>query len=145
MRPKFKIATLAAAMVATLSVVPLSPANAQPASVAADDCTPPPHPYNGDGGGNMKGTYNLKVAPYASCANVRSLAQGTHVYYLCWLVNTRGNVWEYVRVQGTTTYGWMSWDNITDTWDNDVPGTAYEEANCAYGFSGAIAKSVPQD
>jgi hypothetical protein len=144
MRPKIKIATMAGAMVAALSVVPLSPASAQPVSVAADDCTPPPHPYNGDGGGNMKGTYNLKVAPYASCANVWSLAQGTQVYYQCLLLNARGNLWAYVRVQGTTTYGWMSLNNLADTWDEDHPGTPYLEANCEYGFS-AVAKSVPQD
>lgn len=92
-------------------VVATSPAQAGPATQAA--CPSPSHNNNGEGHGVMLGTYNLKVGPYAACDNVRSVATGTVVYLWCWVRNSHGNYWWWVRVQGTSTHGWMSEDNMT--------------------------------
>ncbi|MCW2876971.1 MAG: hypothetical protein JWQ95_1071 [Sphaerisporangium sp.] len=112
MRLTSKISALAAATVATLSIVSTSTPAAQASSAAMDNCASPAHLYNGDGAGRMKGTYNLKLAPYASCGNVTRLSQGTLVYYQCWKRNSYGNLWWYVRVAGSHTHGWMSSANL---------------------------------
>lgn len=60
----------------------------------------------------MEVTANLKVGPYASCSNVASVGKGVTVFLHCWADNIYGNEWWYVRVSGTSTYGWMSSDNL---------------------------------
>jgi hypothetical protein len=85
----------------------------------AVSCTSPSHSVNGEGSGVMNISANLKVAPYAACGNVASLSKNTVVYYHCWYVNDYGNVWWWVRVAGTSTYGWMSWDNLNDVYLDD--------------------------
>lgn len=111
-----------------------APAQASSSKVM-DDCTRLSFPYNGEGAGRMTGTYNLKVAPYASCGNVARLTTGTVVYYQCFYNNSYGNTWWYVRVQGTQTYGWMSWDNLEDDFDlgNDqVKDDTLDYINCEF-------------
>jgi hypothetical protein len=86
-------------------------ADARPTS-AAVDCTPPYHENNSTGWGKLNGTYNLKKAPYAACGNVTSLSSGTKLYFHCYVINSYGNEWVYVRKAGTETHGWMSWANF---------------------------------
>ncbi|WP_326700405.1 hypothetical protein OG909_25815 [Streptomyces sp. NBC_01754] len=93
---------------------------ATPAQAAATvSCTAPPHSANGEGAGVLNGSHALDSAPYASCSNVTTLASGTMVYYRCFYVNDYGNLWWYVRVAGTSTYGWESDDNLTSVWYDD--------------------------
>ncbi|MEE6311375.1 hypothetical protein V1634_31570 [Plantactinospora veratri] len=99
-------------------------------AVAAPSCTSPSHSVNGEGSGVMKGTYNLKVAPYSDCGTIRSVPKGTEIFYHCLYVNDYGNLWVYGRVEGTSTSGWMSLDNLTDTWLDDDGDGVYEEAFC---------------
>ncbi|WP_151769645.1 hypothetical protein [Streptomyces abyssomicinicus] len=70
---------------------------------------------NGGGQGVMKGTYNLKNGPSASCPNQRSVSTNTTFYFWCGGYNDAGNLWLYGRVAGGSSasdYGWMSADNF---------------------------------
>jgi hypothetical protein len=78
----------------------------------------------------MLGTYNLKAAPYSECGNVMSVAQGRQIFYHCWILNSYGNLWVYGRVEGTSTSGWMSGSNLSDTWLDDDGDGVYEEGYC---------------
>ncbi|WP_327582772.1 hypothetical protein OHA25_43650 [Nonomuraea sp. NBC_00507] len=86
-------------------------------SAAASAATLPgcggPSPVNvDDGWGVMRGSFNLKTAPYAACGNVTKLHAGQVLYFHCWTRNKYGKHWVYVRVKGTGTHGWMSKDNL---------------------------------
>src|SRR6266571_308415 len=74
---------------------------------AAVSCTSPRHDTNGEGIGLLYSTVHLKVAPYAACGNVALAYKGDTVYYWCQYTNSYGNVWWYVRLSGTATYGWL--------------------------------------
>ncbi|MET9762189.1 hypothetical protein ABZ016_24550 [Streptomyces sp. NPDC006372] len=115
MLTRTKISTVLAAGIAAAGLLTgtggTATADVRPAS-AAVDCTPPYHENNSTGWGKLKGTYNLKKAPYASCGNVTSLGSGTKLYFHCYVINSYGNVWVYVRKAGTETHGWMSYANF---------------------------------
>ncbi|MET8155727.1 hypothetical protein ABZT47_05095 [Sphaerisporangium sp. NPDC005289] len=108
----------AAALVAGLGLL-AGTAMAAPAQASATSCPRPGHGINGDGSGYMKIAANLKVSPYAACGNVRHLSRYTTVYYWCFIPNSYGNLWWWVRVAGTSTYGWMSADNLHSTLKDD--------------------------
>lgn len=105
-----------------------------PAAQAAPE--QPPHCFyvynkpNGEGAGEMTGTYNLKIAPYSDCWSVQSVSTGTRLWFHCWLLNDFGNLWWYVRIAGTETYGWMSNDNMKNLWYNDDGDWGYEPEQC---------------
>lgn len=119
-----KIRFLIAAAALGMVTVPVlaSPGAAAPA--VAPSCTSPSHYVNGEGLGQMTITANMKVAPYSDCGNVKNLSAGTQVYYHCFYVNAYGNPWLWVRIKGTETYGWMSWDNLADL-PNDENGDGW--------------------
>ncbi|MFY1692521.1 hypothetical protein [Plantactinospora sp. WMMB782] len=100
-----------------------------PAS-AAPSCTSPSHNVNGEGSGILVGTYNLKSAPYSHCSTITSVPQRAEIYYHCWYQNAYGNWWVYGRIAGTSTSGWMSGDNLQDTWLDDDGDGVYEEGYC---------------
>ncbi|TYB64229.1 hypothetical protein FXF51_21045 [Nonomuraea sp. PA05] len=109
MRPSLKtMGTLAlgGALAASLLSAPA-------ASAATLPGCPVPRTANVDHGtGVMKGTFNLKTAPYAACGNVARLRAGQVLYFHCWTLNRYGKHWVYARVKGSKTYGWMSLDNL---------------------------------
>lgn len=125
LRVKRATALTAAVMSAAFSLTALPAQATSSAAQAAPACVSPAHPYNGEGGGLMNGNYNLKVAPYAHCGNVRLLTTGTKVYFGCAHYNDYGNRWWWVRVAGTSVYGWMNddnidWLNIDENGDGDI-------------------------
>lgn len=63
--------------------------------------------------GYMRGTYHLTSGPYATCPDVVLAKQGVKVWYHCYIINSYGHTWTYVRIDGTKTAGWMSNDNLT--------------------------------
>ncbi|MFC9292896.1 serine/threonine-protein kinase [Streptomyces sp. NPDC057011] len=63
--------------------------------------------------GYMSGDYHLETGPYQTCPAVSLAKAGTKLWYHCYVVNAYGNKWTYVRVEGTSTAGWMSNDNLT--------------------------------
>ncbi|MER5727285.1 serine/threonine-protein kinase [Streptomyces sp. NPDC002138] len=65
------------------------------------------------GYGYMAGDYHLETGPYETCPAVSLAKTGTKLRYHCYVVNAHGNKWIYARVDGTTTAGWMSSDNLT--------------------------------
>ncbi|GGZ49876.1 hypothetical protein GCM10010387_50210 [Streptomyces inusitatus] len=77
------------------------------------------HAGNGEGGGRLKTDVNLKRGPYTHCANAGTAASGELVYYHCYVLNDYGNVFWYVRVAGTSNYGWTSAANIEDIYIDD--------------------------
>ena len=115
------------AVLAALTAVPVASAAA---GAGLPSCTSPSHSVNGEGSGIMLGTYNLKVAPFSHCGNVMSVPQGTEIYYLCFFYNSYNNWWVYGRVKGTSTYGWMSWDNLRDTGLDDNGDGYYDDRDC---------------
>lgn len=96
------LAALATAMVMVTPVVAAPTASA----AAAVSCSSP-SVTNGEGYGYFNETANLKVAPYAECGTVTSVSKGTKAWLYCWVENSYGNYWWYVRISGTSTYGWM--------------------------------------
>jgi len=85
---------------------------------------------NGEGGGYTITSINLKKGPYAACDNVASVADGKLVWLQCTTTNIYGNYWWYVRVAGTSTYGWTSYNNIADHWIDDDGDGNYEITAC---------------
>jgi uncharacterized membrane protein len=94
-------------MAAAMVMVGASSAQAAPAA-----CPSPAHNNNDPGYGVMTGSFDLKDGPYAVCADVASLDAGDTVYLWCWVQNSHGNYWWWVRIAGTQTYGWMSENNM---------------------------------
>lgn len=125
--------SLAKAAIAIAGAAAMLVVSPVPAAQAADNCNQWTQFPNGEGAGTMEVTANLKTGPYASCGNVRSVAAGTRLYFYCAVKNSYGNFWFYVRVGGTSTYGWMSRDNLIseDYWDEDGDG-AVSHFSCLY-------------
>ncbi|MFI2075306.1 serine/threonine-protein kinase [Streptomyces triculaminicus] len=63
--------------------------------------------------GYLSGDYHVVTGPYQTCPSVSRAKSGTKLLYQCSVVNAYGNKWIYVRVDGTSTSGWMSGDNLT--------------------------------
>ncbi|GGN24512.1 hypothetical protein GCM10010112_84790 [Actinoplanes lobatus] len=109
---RFSIArALRAGIAATLLTAGLGVATAQPAFAACGFSYVPS--TNGDGSAIVKsGTWNLKDAYYADCANVGKVYGYDRVWLRCYVVNDYNNTWWYVRRDGTSLKGWISGDNI---------------------------------
>ncbi|WP_369776677.1 protein kinase [Streptomyces sp. R33] len=84
-----------------------SPAPAQPSPVPTG-CAgwthkdPKPGTY-----GYISGDHHLLAAPYQNCPAGALVKDGTKLWYHCYAVNSYGNQWTYVRVDGTNTTGWL--------------------------------------
>ncbi|MCX4632157.1 protein kinase [Streptomyces sp. NBC_01443] len=84
-----------------------SPAPAQPSPVPTG-CAgwthkdPKPGTY-----GYISGDHHLLAAPYQNCPAGALVKDGTKLWYHCYTVNSYGNQWTYVRVDGTNTTGWL--------------------------------------
>lgn len=84
-----------------------SPAPAQPSPVPTG-CAgwthkdPKPGTY-----GYISGDHHLLAAPYQNCPAGALVKDGTKLWYHCYIVNSYGNQWTYVRVDGTNTTGWL--------------------------------------
>ncbi len=61
----------------------------------------------------MTGNYNLKAAPYEECPNVAPAANGAKVWFGCYVTNAYGNTWEWVRIDGQHTSGWMTTGHLS--------------------------------
>ncbi|MEV0990612.1 serine/threonine-protein kinase [Streptomyces sp. NPDC049949] len=57
--------------------------------------------------GYMSGDHHLLTAPYQPCPAGALVKDGTKLWYQCYVVNSYGNQWTYVRVDGTNTTGWL--------------------------------------
>jgi hypothetical protein len=64
------------------------------------------------------------------CDNLASVADGKLVYLECLTTNSYGNVWWFVRVAGTNTYGWTSYNNIADRRIDDNGDGNYQPQAC---------------
>jgi hypothetical protein len=72
-------------------------------------------------------TAKLKAGPYADCSTVTALAEWTDFYLHCEYTNIYGNLWYYVRLKGTSTYGWVYDGDVDAAWiDEDNDGWAYQ-------------------
>ncbi|MFD9407107.1 protein kinase [Streptomyces sp. NPDC059989] len=84
-----------------------SPTPAQPSSVPTG-CAgwthkdPKPGTY-----GYISGDHHLLAAPYQQCPAGALVKDGTKLWYHCYTVNSYGNQWTYVRVDGTNATGWL--------------------------------------
>lgn len=61
----------------------------------------------------LTGDFRLVTGPYQACSSVTRAKSGTKLHYQCYVTNAYGNKWLYVRVDGASTSGWMSADNLT--------------------------------
>ncbi|MEU1184350.1 hypothetical protein ABZ464_43420 [Streptomyces sp. NPDC005820] len=118
------------ALVATLATGLVLVAAAPTASAAAAVSCSSPGVTNGEGYAYMNVTANLKVAPYAECGTVAGVSSGTKVWLHCIYYNDYGNYWWYVRIAGTSTYGWMVEGKLDlVAYDDDGDGS-WEPAAC---------------
>ncbi|MFD9818557.1 serine/threonine-protein kinase [Streptomyces violascens] len=96
---------------ASSSAKPSTPAKPTPVSTS---CTGWSHKDPAPGSyGYMAGDYHLETGPYQTCPAVSLAKSGTKLWYHCYVTNAHGNKWTYVRIEGSSTAGWMSNDNIT--------------------------------
>lgn len=109
------IRSIVNALFATLLVLGAGATIAPSAHAAAQaECWTPT--ANGEGRAEMLWGVNLKSGPYADgCGNTGWAPEGSTVYFQCWTKNSFGNVWWYVRLAGTQTYGWTSDANVWGT------------------------------
>ncbi|MER5866465.1 hypothetical protein [Kitasatospora sp. NPDC002040] len=106
LRKKAAAVLAAATLFSGLGVLTASTAS------AAQPCDPTQFVNNSSAYGKLKGTYNLKYSPASECGNVASVPSGKGFYVWCYVKNYYGNKWFYGRVEGTSTYGWLSADNV---------------------------------
>ncbi|UQW99366.1 serine/threonine-protein kinase [Streptomyces sp. RerS4] len=57
--------------------------------------------------GYISGDHHLLAAPYQQCSRGSLVKNGTKLWYHCYIVNSYGNQWTFVRVDGTNTTGWL--------------------------------------
>ncbi|MEV7545429.1 serine/threonine-protein kinase [Streptomyces sp. NPDC089915] len=57
--------------------------------------------------GFISGDHHLLAAPYQQCAQGALVKSGTKLWYHCYIVNSYGNQWTFVRVDGTNQTGWL--------------------------------------
>ncbi|MGW2667674.1 serine/threonine-protein kinase [Streptomyces sp. NPDC001272] len=57
--------------------------------------------------GYISGDHHLLAAPYQQCAQGSLVKSGTKLWYHCYVVNSYGNQWTFVRVEGTNQTGWL--------------------------------------
>ncbi|KQV93976.1 hypothetical protein ASD08_18500 [Streptomyces sp. Root369] len=107
----------------------VSVAATPPASAAA--CTTWNPSANGEGAGYMNISTHLKNNYYSGCDNVASVSYSTLVYFRCFKYNaSTGHWWVYVRVAGTSTSGWTSFDNVNDLLYDDNGDGYYDAVDC---------------
>ncbi|GGR34614.1 hypothetical protein GCM10010219_44510 [Streptomyces netropsis] len=63
--------------------------------------------------GYLSGDFHVVTGPYQTCSSVTRAKSGTKLRYQCYVTNAYDNKWIYVRVDGASTSGWMSADNLT--------------------------------
>lgn len=57
--------------------------------------------------GYISGDHHLLAAPYQQCSQGSLVKDGTKLFYQCYIVNSYGNQWTFVRVEGTNATGWL--------------------------------------
>ncbi|MFK0236294.1 serine/threonine-protein kinase [Streptomyces vinaceus] len=57
--------------------------------------------------GYLSGDHHLLAAPYQHCSQGGLVKDGTKLWYQCYIVNSYGNQWTFVRVDGTNATGWL--------------------------------------
>lgn len=63
-----------------------------------------------------KGTIRLRTGPYGSCSFAYSNNEaGRTFYYWCQFINAYGNIWYFVRIEGTNRTGWI-WEGSVYFW-----------------------------
>lgn len=80
------------------------------APTSGSECPGKPSPiYNGDGYGILVDTSPLRSGHYAVCDTITRIGAGKKVWLWCSVVNRHNHLWWWVRLDGTSTQGWM-WD-----------------------------------
>src|SRR3954468_2243409 len=95
----------AAAAAALLSTAALTVVTESPA--LAVSCAGPSHRPNGGGGFTVYDPTTLWTGPYSTCGKVGTVNTQQVLWAWCFWYNDYGNMWYYVRVGGTSTYGWI--------------------------------------
>jgi hypothetical protein len=119
------MATLATAIM--LTTAGLIATLAAPASAAACPFPTPGTLPNGDGKLTvLSGGTSLMTGPYSDCPRISGLAAGKVVWAWCIYLNNYNNWWYYGRVDGGSSYGWVSSERVSYTYSSDVPGQSPE-------------------
>ncbi|MFI5980039.1 protein kinase [Streptomyces sp. NPDC051555] len=63
--------------------------------------------------GYTAGDVHLETGPYERCPDASPARSGTKLRYFCYVVNADGDKWTYVRLDGSTSAGWMSNADLT--------------------------------
>jgi hypothetical protein len=67
---------------------------------------------SGSGTGNSSST-EVHTGPAASCGVTATVGTSVVLWYHCYVVNSAGNTWTNVRIDGTNIIGWV-WDGDLD-------------------------------
>jgi hypothetical protein len=76
----------------------------------AAGCSVPSNRPNGGGGFNIVKPATIWTGPYSTCGVIGHADTQQILWAWCFYVNSYNNGWYYVRVGGTSTYGWI-YDN----------------------------------
>jgi len=107
------LAGSAVTLAAVAAVLPAAPAGAgSPVDVGvAVDCSVA-HQNRSAGNNYLFGGEPIRSGPHAGC---RQLGVGPLVVYLdCWVRNTAGNIWWFVRAADGSVRGWAHDPNLRD-------------------------------
>ncbi|MFI7272879.1 SH3 domain-containing protein [Streptomyces sp. NPDC049879] len=59
-----------------------------------------------------QGSAPLRSGPGEGCKTVVRVYEGTILYFHCYTINSAGNAWDHVRINGTNINGWIYVGNL---------------------------------
>ncbi|WP_052851063.1 SH3 domain-containing protein [Streptomyces avicenniae] len=114
-RAKLAAALLPLALAATALVTAPHATAATAGESAAAACPQPKHSnkdaYSSEIIASL-GSAPLRAGPSSDCPTVVRVYSGTRFQFHCFVYNSSGNSWTFVRLDGTQIYGWMYDGNI---------------------------------
>ncbi|MET8762417.1 hypothetical protein [Lentzea sp. NPDC004782] len=101
-------ALVGTALVATAAGPPAQAADLGPAAVTCGNANWPHHDFD-DGSGTVtkSGGAPAHTGPYGDCKVVGSVPEKAKVSYDCYVTNSYGNRWTWVRDQNGASIGWI--------------------------------------
>ncbi|MEW2576887.1 SH3 domain-containing protein [Streptomyces syringium] len=122
MKVKARLLTAAAVPLLLASATLVTAPSAGAAPTGADACTHPAWSNKSGGKGTPKGSSALiRTGPNKGCGVTAEVGTSVTLFYHCWVINSAGNRWTHVRVEGTEINGWV-YNPQLDDGGSDHPG-----------------------
>ncbi|POX38465.1 hypothetical protein C3486_22840 [Streptomyces sp. Ru73] len=101
------ITTLGAALTSGAVLLPATSAGAAPSAVTCGNAHWP-HSNKDSGSGKISvGSAAVHTGPYGDCTTVGYVNKGVKVTYDCYVTNTAGNRWTWIRDTAGSSLGWI--------------------------------------